>query len=228
MIAFLNRLVYKTAKNQVEALGQRQLGWNGGSNRQQQEIPRRMRERKAAVDIIIIVAAFLLCVFPMNIARLFRLFWKLGDVPAEAVQVLSSVFLISSLCNPIIYSVRKNEFRIGVKSLLRLCGLWKFQGDHNEKFIATNNLRFQRSIPGRNIMYHAAPLTDHASEDQHRSMFVSVMGLTRLKFESRLSPIPENAEEDQSKLKMFPKIEHCTFWVQVDLIGEIKAVFNPR
>lgn len=197
IIALLNWLVYKTAKNQVEALGHRQLGGTAGSNNpQQQEIPRRVRERKAAVDIII-VAAFWLCFFPMYIVRLFRLFWKFGKVPAEAVQVSSSVFLISSLCNPIIYSVRKREFRIGVKNLLRRAGPWKFQGDHTDEFIAMNNLRFPRSIPGRNVTHHAAPLTDHASEDQHRSMFVSMMGLNRLKFECRLLPIPENAEEDQ-------------------------------
>lgn len=80
---------------------------------------------------------------------------------------------------------------------MRRSGLWKFQGDHNDEFIAMSNLRFQCSIPGRNVMHHVAPLTDHASEDQQKSMFVSVMGLTRLKFESRLSAIPENAEEDQ-------------------------------
>ena len=197
IIVFLNWLVYKTAKNQVEALGHRQLGGIAGSNPQQQEIPRRVRERKAAVDIIIVVAAFWLCFFPMYIARLFRLFWKFGKVPAEAVQVSSSVFLISSLCNPIIYSVRKREFRLGMKNLLRRSGLWKFQGDHSDEFIAMNNLRFPRCIPDRNVMHQEAPSTDHSSEDQHRSMFVSVMRLTRLKFESRLSPIPENAEEDQ-------------------------------
>lgn len=198
IIALLNWLVYKTAKNQVEALGHRQLGGIAGfSNPQQQEIPRRVRERKAAVDIIIIVATFWLCFFPMYIIRLFRLFWKFVKVPAEAVQVSSFVFLISSLCNPIVYSVRKREFRMGVKNLFRRSGLWKFQGGHTDEFIAMNNLRFQCSIPGRNVMHHVAPLTDHATEDQHRSMFVPVMGLTRLKFESRLSPIPENAEEDQ-------------------------------
>ena len=196
IIVVLNWLVYKTAKNQ-EALGHRQLGGIAGFNDpQQQEIPR--RERKAAVDVTIIVAAFLLCLFPRYIVRLFRLFWKFGKVPAEAVQVSSSVFLISSLCNPIIYSVRKREFRIGVKNLLRRSGLWKFQGDHNDEFIAMNNLRLPRCIPERNVMHQEAPSTDHASEDQHRSaMFVSMMELTRLKFESRLSPIPENAEEDQ-------------------------------
>ena len=199
IIVFLNWLVYKTAKNQVEALGHRQLGGIAGFNDpQQQEISRRVRERKAAVDITITVAAFLLCLFPRYIVRLFRLFWKIVKVPAEAVQVSSSVFLISSLCNPIIYSVRKREFRIGVKNLLRRTGLWKFQGDHNDEFIAMNNLRFPRCIPDRNVMHQEAPSTDHASEDQHRSaMFVSMMELTRLKFESRLSPIPENAEEDQ-------------------------------
>lgn len=199
IIALLNWLVYKTARNQVEALGHRQLGGIAGSNPEQQEIPKRVRERKAAVDIIIIVAAFWLCFFPMYIVRLFRLFWKFGTkVPAEAILVSSSVFLISSLCNPIIYSVRKREFRLGVKNLLRRSGLWKFQGDHNDEFIAMNNLRFPRCIPDRNSMHQEAPLTDHASEDQHRSaMFVSMMELTRLKFESRLSPIPENAEEDK-------------------------------
>lgn len=199
IIVFLNWLVYKTAKNQVEALGHRQLGGIADFNDpQQQEIPRRVRERKAAVDITIIVAAFLLCLFPRYIVRLFRLFWKFVKVPAEAVQVSSSVFLISSLCNPIIYSVRKREFRIGVKNLLRRSGLWKFQGDYNDEFIAMNNLRFPRCIPDRNVMHQEAPSTNHASEDQHRSaMFVSMMELTRLKFESRLSPIPENAEEDQ-------------------------------
>ena len=78
-----------------------------------------MRERKAAVDVSIITAAFLLFFISAWVCGFIRQFARSIDVPAEAVLVTNCIVAISSVCNPIIYSIRKREFRAGVKNVLR-------------------------------------------------------------------------------------------------------------
>ena len=133
VIMSLNWRVFKTAKIlQRNAVTTVQVGALSGSESQQQEMSRRLRERKAAVDVSIIIAAFLLCFLPGWITGLCRQFVQSTKVPAEVILSTTCIFFVSSLCNPIIYSIRKREFRIGVKNVLRLIGLYRNSYDISE------------------------------------------------------------------------------------------------
>ena len=122
VISFLNWSVYKTAKSQINAL-EMPVGSFTGSESRQRDLSRRKRERKAAVDVIIIIATFLLCYLPMWIVRFARQFVESIKVPSEAVPVASAIFMANCLCNPIIYSIRKRDFRARVRTMFRRIGL---------------------------------------------------------------------------------------------------------
>ena len=121
VIALLNWMVYKTAKLQANAIAI-QIGSLGACESHQQDNSRRIRtERRAALDVSIIIAAFVLCFLPTWIMNICLWFFK-SIVPSEAVLVTYCIFTFSSVCNPIIYSIRKRDFRRAVKNLL--LGLW--------------------------------------------------------------------------------------------------------
>ena len=121
VIVFLNGSVYKAAQRQINAI-EVQLGDQvDAENPQQQEIvSRRLSDRKAAVDVTIIIAAFVLCYLPGWLMGICRQFVPGIDVPAEVVPATTCTFFVSTLCNPIIYSIRKREFRTAVKKVFRL------------------------------------------------------------------------------------------------------------
>ena len=102
-------------------------GHEGAEGLQQQErITRRLTDRKAAVDVAIIISAFLVCLLIVRITALCR---QGIDVPAEAVHVTTCIYFLSTICNPIIYSIRKREFRKAVKKIFRRAGACR---DSNE------------------------------------------------------------------------------------------------
>lgn len=78
VIILLNQSVYKTAKRQINASNIQQ--YSSDIKRQQQEMSRRVRERKAATDVSIIIAAFLLCFLPVWIksGNLPTICWRYG------------------------------------------------------------------------------------------------------------------------------------------------------
>ena len=130
VILFLNWKVFKTAKIlQRNVVTTAQVRTPGRSESHLQEMSRRMREHKAAVDVSIIISVFLLCFFPGWIIGLCRQFANSINVPAEAILSTTCVFFVSSLCNPIIYSIRKKDFRTGVKKLLRRNGIFSSSND---------------------------------------------------------------------------------------------------
>ena len=137
-IAILNWSVYKAAKAQLNGTAI-QLGRLDGTEGQQQENRRQGSERKAAVDASIIIAAFILCYLPTWVVGILRQFVKSVEVPAETVLVTSSIFMANSLCNPIIYSIRKREFRTSVKNLFRRIGLCEITVDINNNVITNNS-----------------------------------------------------------------------------------------
>ena len=130
VIAFLNYRVFKAAKalqrNDVAPVQVENTACAGSKNQSGQEISiRRIRERKAAVDIIIIIAAFLTCCISAWITGICRQFITSFKVPAEVILVTACILMSSFLCNPIIYSIRKRGFRTGVKNVfrrIRICG----------------------------------------------------------------------------------------------------------
>ena len=115
VIALLNWSVYKTAKRQANAVAIQIGSLDGCENHQQDNSRRRLKERKAALDVGIIIAAFALCFLPTWIMNIYLRFVK--SVPSEAVLVKYCIFTFSSVCNPIIYSIRKRDFRRKAKNL---------------------------------------------------------------------------------------------------------------
>ena len=129
VIVILNWSVIKTTRNlQVNAVDI-QVGNLAGSENQFQEMSRRRIERKAAVDVGIIIAAFLLCFLPVWVVGICRQFSESTDVPAEAVLITFCIAMVSTLCNPIIYSIRKRDFRTAVKKVLRRVGVCGISND---------------------------------------------------------------------------------------------------
>ena len=140
VLAFLNWSVYKTAKTQINALNAQMGSLADSAERQEQEMARKKGERKAAIDVSMIIAAFVLCFLPSWISGSFRRFVASIKVLAEAVLVTHGIVIISSLCNPVIYSIRKRDFRTGVRHVLRRLGLC---GNDNTAVFGVNNLGAQ-------------------------------------------------------------------------------------
>ena len=124
VILVLNVSVYKTANRQINAMVVQVGGPVDAEITQQQEmVSRQVRDRKAAVDVTIIIAAFLVCFLPFWVSGICRLFVPGIDVPAEADLATACIFFLSTICNPIIYSIRKREFRSAVKKMFRRIGV---------------------------------------------------------------------------------------------------------
>ena len=191
MLAFLNWSVYKTAKSQINAI-EGQIGNLAGSENQQRELTRRIRERNAAFDVIVIIAAFLLCFLPFWVVG-FCLRLKSGKVPAEAQLVTNCIFFASALCNPIIYSIRKRDFRDGVKKLLRWIGLCRSSVNIDNNVTCMNNLRLgansSSDVKVSTSTAAAAVISHYLDERYHRNLQRSIRNFPRC-----LSPIPEIAE----------------------------------
>ena len=145
IILFLNWSVYKTAE--VHANGEViQIGSLSGSEMQQERTSRRRIESKAAVDVIIIIIAFLLCYLPFFIEGLFLRFVPSIQVPANAVLITSSIFIFSSVCNPIIYSIRKREFRTAVKNMFKRIKLCRCSNGINNEVTVMSDLQVRANL----------------------------------------------------------------------------------
>ena len=126
-IFFLNWRVLKTV-NAIQSNDQSVIflestatSSNNGPSQHQQHDARRIKDRKAAVDVCIIMAAFMICYLPEWTDLVLHYFFKV-EFPSEVTQTTRCIYYISSVTNPIIYSVRKREFRGGVKRTLRRIG----------------------------------------------------------------------------------------------------------
>ena len=117
VIAILNWLIYRTAKRQANAVAIQIGSLDGCESHQQENSSRRRTERKAALDVSIIISAFGLCFLPAWIVGLCLQIFKITNVPSEVVLVTNCIYMFSSVCNPIIYSIRKRDFRRAVKNL---------------------------------------------------------------------------------------------------------------
>ena len=194
VIVFLNGFVYKAAKAQANA-EVIQIGSLAGSESQQQENSRRRIERKAAIDVSIIIAAFLLCYLPTWVVGISRQFVKNIKIPAEAVLVTSCIAFVSSLCNPIIYSIRKREFRRAVKNVFRRIGLYENSNNIDNNVVGMNNLRFGAN-PSTDISTSTSAATIVA-QHQGDGRLNGSTERTGVNFQRRcLSPIPEMSDKD--------------------------------
>lgn len=179
VIMFLNWAVYKTARRQLDVINI-QLGSCASSESQQQEISQRKMEHKAAVDVRIIIAAFLLCYLPGWMVGVLRQFVNRFKIPAEAVLVSTGISFLSSLCNPVIYSIRKREFRKAVKNVLRRMG------------ICEDNAVFDVILMNNSVL--SSNLKPALATRNQDGKLCRNVGSIRMNFATRLSPIPEIAQ----------------------------------
>ena len=186
VIIFLNVTVYKTAKRQINAI-ELQARTVVDVESQQQKISRRMRDRKAAVDVIIIITAFLLCFLPGWIMGIYRQFVTSGDVPAKVVLSTTCIFFFSSLCNPIIYSTRKREFRSAVKKVFGVC---ERSNDINSEVIAMKIVKLGVNL---DTEASASICTSAVATQHHHERFYTARAAD-ISQRSCLSPIEEIAE----------------------------------
>ena len=143
VIICLNWSVYKKAKHQAKAIGSLM---ENRAHSQQLQPPRQRIELRAAVDVGIIIAAFLLCFLPGWAVTICRQFIGSVKVPSEVVLVTSCIFIANSLCNPIIYSVRKRHFRTGVKQVLRRIGIRGRSNIIYGQHVGRNNLSIVANV----------------------------------------------------------------------------------
>ena len=152
VIMFLNWSVCKTAKRQINALAQdAQLGSLDDSVQRQniqQELARRKKERRASFDVFIIIAAFLICFLPLWVVSFCRQYATRIKVSSQVVLLSNCLFFVSSLCNPIIYSIRKKEFRDAVKKMFSRMGLFVKHNENDVIAIGINNLAIGGRIDG--------------------------------------------------------------------------------
>ena len=151
IILFLNWSVYKTAKRQINALAhEAQLGsLDDSAQNIQHELTRRKKERKASFDVFIIIAAFLICFLPLWVVSFCRQYATRIKVSCQVVLLSNCLFFVSSLCNPIIYSIRKKEFRDAVKKMFSRMGLFVRPNENDVFAIGMNNLAIDARIDGR-------------------------------------------------------------------------------
>ena len=163
------------------------LNWSVDSN--QQENSRRSRtERKAALDVSIIITAFLLCFLAYWIAGLSLRFFKSTNVPPEATLVTSCILTFSSVCNPIIYSIRKRGFRTAVKKTF-LCNRISPQtnqaaGIHSRMPMSTircsanNDIEALSSTPAATLAIHLEDRRVHEFMGQNPSFLTDLRDRT--------------------------------------------------
>ncbi|XP_078384168.1 octopamine receptor beta-1R-like [Oculina patagonica] len=194
VIVFLNWRVFKTAKTlQRNAVAVQLESLAGIPESHLQVVSRRMRERKAAVDVSIIIAAFLLCYLPGWITGLCRQTIK---VPAEVILVMACIFIFSSVCNPIIYSIRKKEFRTGVKNVLKRIGDCRCSNDINDNVRNTCDARLADQTRSEAFYLRRSITRETLDAQNHsRGLFGSTENVVGLSFRKNcVSPIQENTE----------------------------------
>ena len=84
----------------------------------QRRLAKLLKEGKAAVDVMFITGVFLLCYLPLWILACYRTFG--GEPSAESILSTHCFYVTTMIWNPIIYSIRKQEFRKAVRKLLKL------------------------------------------------------------------------------------------------------------
>lgn len=152
VIIFLNWSVYKKAKHQAKAIGSLMRNLPANLVSQQLQPPRQRTELRAAVDVGIIIATFLLCYLPGWIVTICRQFVSSVKVPSEVVLLTSCIFIANSLCNPIIYSVRKRHFQTGVKQVLRRIGIRGRSNIIYGQHVGGNNLSIVANVARDGVM----------------------------------------------------------------------------
>ena len=197
IIVFLNWFVFKTAQTlQHNPVQVGSIGGSDMSENQLQEMSRRMIERKAAVDICIIIVAFMVCYLPAWTVGICRQFFNELDVPASFVLGTNAIFHASSLCNPIIYSIRKKEFRAGVKKVFRRMGVCGSHNNPENNGIGVNDFALRANFGAETST--TRPTASQATQNRDERFYGSTGRNKVTLHRSRLSPIPEITELKES------------------------------
>ena len=192
VILFLNWLVYTTAKRQINALAQEaQLGSLDDSAQSiQQELTRRKKERKASFDVFIIIAAFLICFLPLWVVSFCRQYATRIKVSSQVVLLSNCLFFVSSLCNPIIYSIRKKEFRDAVKKMFSRMRLFVRHNENDVIAIGITNLAIGARTDGRSTCSYTTTSPELAARLQSYEHYEDIRETTA-NFPPSLYAIPE-------------------------------------
>ena len=180
VILFLNWSVCKTAKRQINALAQEaQLGSLDDSVQNiQQELARRKKERRASFDVFIIIAAFLICFLPLWVVSFCRQYATRIKVSSQVVLLSNCLFFVSSLCNPIIYSIRKKEFRDSVKKMFSRMRLFVKHNENDVIAIGINNLAIGARIDGRSTCSYTTTSPELATRLQNNEHYEDIRETT--------------------------------------------------
>ena len=180
VILFLNWSVCKTAKRQINALAQEaQLGSLDDSVLNvQQELARRKKERRASFDVFIIIAAFLICFLPLWVVSFCRQYATRIKVSSQVVLLSNCLFFVSSLCNPIIYSIRKKEFRDSVKKMFSRMRLFVEHNENDVIAIGINNLAIGARIDGRSTCSYTTTSPELATRLQNNEHYEDIRETT--------------------------------------------------
>ena len=192
VILFLNWSVCKTAKRQINALAQEaQLGsLDDCVLNIQQELARRKKERRASFDVFIIIAAFLICFLPLWVVSFCRQYATRIKVSSQVVLLSNCLFFVSSLCNPIIYSIRKKEFRDAVKKMFSRMRLFVRHNENDVIAIGITNLAIGPRIDGRSTSSYTTTSPELAARLQSYEHYEDIRETTA-NFPRSLYAIPE-------------------------------------
>ena len=73
------------------------------------------REKKVAIDMVIVIAVLLFCLVPVVVVNMFK------DLLVDEYEVLfvwtTAIFYFNSSINPVIYFVRRSEIRSAITSM---------------------------------------------------------------------------------------------------------------
>lgn len=116
-ISRLNFAVLKVARAQAKQPTTGQL--QDASAEERRTLKKRLKENKAAIDAVLIVGTFLLSFLFAWIQAVYRGIAGRNALPSAVVIAAKCLAHSSSMWNPIIYSVRKREFRKAVVKLFR-------------------------------------------------------------------------------------------------------------
>lgn len=115
VLAWLNFKVFKAASLVERKIITQQAQVSHSTQARQN----RCREHKAAKDVAVVVGVYLLCYLPAWTVILCRQVFPLNPAPVFVNFITNALLLSKSAWNPVIYCIRKREFRLALKMALR-------------------------------------------------------------------------------------------------------------
>ena len=115
ILAWLNFRVFKAASLVEREIITQKVQVSRSTQPQQN----RCREHKAAKDVAVVLGVYLLCYLPAWTVILCRHVFPLNSVPVLVSFINNALLLSKSAWNPVIYCIRKREFRRALKMTLR-------------------------------------------------------------------------------------------------------------